>query len=60
MVWKKKTNSLRKITSHKTETSLNIVNFEIVEKNLKNVKKLWKLCVGKFTVDELICVDTIR
>ena len=47
------------MTSHKTEISLNIVNFENVEKNLKNVKKLQKLSVGKFTVGELICVDTI-
>ena len=41
------------MTSHKTERSLNIVNFE-------SVKNLLKLRVGKFIAGELICVDTIK
>ena len=47
------------MTSHKTERSLNIVNFEDVV-NFKNVKNLLKLKVGQFTVGELICLDTIE
>ena len=41
------------MTSHKTERSLNIVNFE-------NVKILLKLRVGKFTAGKLICEDAIE
>ena len=44
---------------HKTERSLNIVNFEKVV-NFENVKSLLKLRVDKFTAGKLICVDTIE